>query len=53
MRLMLINDSTRSVILDCGAGEASLSAAVTAAAATEKNYNQMHEADGRMKGASR
>ena len=49
---MLINDSTRSVILDCGAGEASVSA-VTAAVATEKNYNQMHEADGRMKGASR
>ena len=50
---MLINDSTRSVILHCCAGEASVVTAVTAAVATEKNYNQMHEADGRMKGASR
>ena len=44
---MLINDSTRSV-----GREASAVAGVTAVA-TEKNYNQMHEADGRMKGGSR
>ena len=41
---MLINDSTRSVILVGGEG---------LEVATEKNYNQMHEADGRMKRTSR
>ena len=50
---MLINDSTRSVILGDGRQASAVVVVVVTAVATEKNYNQMHEADGRMKRTSR